>query len=141
MCGGASESVSKLTIRSKGPAVAKPGPRAGIKIEEQMSAKGAAPYELGTRIIPIFVPALCRAFGAHSSFILIPGLTAGAIFTGGPSGLKKFSNSGSTSFETALQSRPTCLILNHKTSGASARKPAAIAFPMFIIKSRLPFTR
>jgi len=79
MCGGASESVSKLRIRSEGPTVARPGRQAGIKIEKQMSAKGAAPYELGTRIIPIFVPALCRAFGAHSSFILIPGLTAGAI--------------------------------------------------------------
>ena len=49
MWGGAPEIVSKVTIRSEGPAVARPGRQAGIKVEEQMSAEGAAPLEFGTR--------------------------------------------------------------------------------------------
>ena len=52
--GGSKEIVSKLTIRSEGPAVNRPGRKAGIKREEPMSAEGAAPEEFVNRPDAVF---------------------------------------------------------------------------------------
>jgi hypothetical protein len=41
MWGGSGEAVSKLTLRSEGPPINRPGRQAGISLEHWMSTEGA----------------------------------------------------------------------------------------------------